>query len=153
MKLVLLLVFACALFVSVSFAHAQGTGGKNLRGLRSANLAIENLSNAAAQCGIDKPLLETSLRFILQQSRLRLVSDAHVYIYLRVTVVPSCAADITLKVDAPVTISYNKESTLAGIWEAGLTLTSPRSEAARDTANAVERLAKQLVADWSAVNQ
>src|ERR1041385_7272833 len=140
-------VFAATLFLGVSLAHAQGTA-KNLRGLRSADLAVENLSDAAAQCGIDKPLLETSLRFILQQSRLRLESNARAYIYLRVTVLANCASDVTLKVNAPVTILHNKESTLAGIWEAGVTRAGMRGEAARDTADVVERLAKQLVADW-----
>ena len=65
MKKILKIVFS-SLFVS-SFAYAE------LKGISKMNLLVEDLSSKAASCGITTKKIETSVKYILSNSRIRII--------------------------------------------------------------------------------
>ena len=65
MKKILKIVFL-SLFVS-SFAYAE------LKGISKMNLLVEDLSSKAATCGITTKKIETSVKYILSNSRIRII--------------------------------------------------------------------------------
>ena len=126
-----------------------------LGGLHRLNLVVETLSAGAAQCGVTKDLLETSLRFIIGQSRIIIVGEGEprdAYIYLQVTMLgrPICAANVYLGVSTFVTVNLTNHVTYARVWDANTVRTG--GDAPRGVSDDVEQLAKQLVNDWSAAN-
>ena len=60
----------------------------NLTGVRRIDIAIEDLDADSAVCQITKESIDTVIRFVLQQSKLRIVSDPATFdgfIYIAVT--------------------------------------------------------------------
>ena len=59
--------FLITIFLSVyvsSFAHAE------LKGISRVNILIEDLSNKAVSCGVTKKKIETSVKYILSNSKI-----------------------------------------------------------------------------------
>jgi hypothetical protein len=129
---------------------------EKLRGLKEIKIVVEELPSGAAKCGINESALETSMRFILQQSRLQVVPNTPAFVYLNVAVLAlstTCVTSVSLRALVPVTILHNQTRALANIWERETLLTSSPSNAGQRTSNEVESLAKQLVVDWSSANK
>lgn len=104
-------------------------------------------------CGVNKDDLMTSLRFVVSQSRMK-ISDSHLTptIYLNVNIFDDCsAANVRLEVYTFATIPENHVYGTVTIWD-DEHLLGGRSDMSSRVANAVERLAKSLVVDWSSVN-
>jgi hypothetical protein len=127
-----------------------------LGGIPVFAISIDQLNQNAEKCGITHTGLDKSLRTVLGQSRIRTLSqysglDNEGIILLNVNVLPGCARTITLKVATDVTIAASNRSTLATVWEDRLVRVG--SGAAKDTSDAVERLAKEFVDAWNSANR
>ena len=81
MKKILKIVFL-SLFVS-SFAYAE------LKGISKMSLLVEDLSSKAASCGITVRKIETSVKYILSNSRIRIIDKLQVgtpTLYIQATI-------------------------------------------------------------------
>jgi hypothetical protein len=137
-------------------ANSAAAGSREaapLKGLTTFFILIEAVPPEAAECGIDKESVETSLRFILGQSRMKITSDelAANDIYVRVNVLQRCIFNIELQVLTAVTITQtNQKYHEAVIWEREVL--GSVANAGQATQQNIERLAKALVNDWNSVN-
>src|SRR5690349_607284 len=100
-----------ALFVSLIACFAGGVLAQKdmLRGINDVYLAIESLDQDATNCNVQQDTIETALRFVLQQSKLKLaaaISNAG-YLYARATITSACAIAYSLELKVPVTVSAN----------------------------------------------
>ena len=68
MRLMSLLIWGLALLLNSAAANAETVEAANLRGLKSFDILVEDLSDEAARCGVTKNKLDTELLFILGQS-------------------------------------------------------------------------------------
>jgi anti-sigma-K factor RskA len=153
------IVLAIASLATISLpAAAQNLQNFNaypLGGITKFAILVEPMSPDAARCGITADQVETSVRFIIGQSKMELSSlnsdPLLPEIYVNVTALSNCAAFASLEVKTTVTILASKQLwTGATIWDAGVIRTGPN--AGQSVADIVERLAKQLVNDWNTVN-
>ncbi len=143
---------AAVLLQSPALAIAS-VGGDNLKGLRSMHVVVEAVRPNA--CGVTTQALETGLRSIVAQSRLKFVpyNVTTPALHLRVTMLSDCsAAYLDLAVYTTAVIEPTKvPAYTATIWEDG-SLLGGWPEMRSRVAQTVEDLAKEFVADWSAAN-
>jgi hypothetical protein len=81
MKKILEIVFL-SLFMN-SFAHAD------LKGISKMDLLVEDLNKKAISCGVTKEKIETSVKYILSNSRIRIIDKfqrATPTLYIQITV-------------------------------------------------------------------
>jgi hypothetical protein len=131
-------------------ARGQAAESSNLTGIRTLGYLVESISSN--ECGIRAEDVETSLNFVLSQSRIRVVPSADSYVYVNVSVLEDCnAADVTVSVETPARIVANSRYTIVNVWHDGSLLTG-RSEMRERVLSEVETLMKRLVVDWSSVN-
>lgn len=137
--------------------NAQSTDTPTLAGLRSFTIVIGNLDEEdEASCGVTRTGLYTGLRSVLGQSDIAITDNVRTrdgIIYLQVTVLSDCTANIDLNVQASVTIEKTGVRIFAPVWERARLRTglSGRSAGAAIT-QSVEETAELLVDDWNAVN-
>jgi hypothetical protein len=150
-----------ALLATISLptaASSQNTDVPFLAGLRSFTIAIANLDEKDEKsCGVTRTGLFTSLRSVLGQSDIIVADDARTrdgIIYLQVTVLSNCAANITLNVQTSVTVNKTGARIFAPVWERERFRTglSGRSAGAA-IRESVEGVATMLVNDWNSVNE
>ena len=153
------IICALAAMLSISAAaNAQNTDVPTLAGLRSFTILIANLDDEdETKCGVTRTALYTRLRSILGQSDMTITDDVQArdgIIYLQVTVLSNCTANIALNVQASVTIEKTGTRIFAPVWERTRLRTglSGRSAGAAIT-QSVGDTAKLLVDDWNAVNK
>lgn len=150
--------FALLAMISLSTAaSAQSTGVPFLAGLRSFTIAIADLDNEdETNCGVTRTGLFTSLRSVLGQSDMVITDDLRTrdgIIYLQVTVLSNCTANITLNAQASVTINKTGARIFAPVWERERFRTGLRGRSAgAEIRESVEDIAAMLVNDWNSVN-
>jgi hypothetical protein len=103
-------IFALLAMISISTAaSAQSTDVPFLAGLRSFTIVIASLDEEdETSCGLTSTGLYTSLRSVLGRSDIAVTDDTRTrdgIIYLQVTVLSNCTANITLNVQTSVTIN------------------------------------------------
>jgi len=107
-------------------------------------------------CGPTKKDIDTGLRYVLSQSRIKLAEGLgpSSAIYVNVALVDDCsAANVRIEVLANVRITETNQPVYgATIWEDGGGVLSGRSNMRSHILEEVERLTKKLVVDWSSVN-
>jgi len=139
-------------------ASSQNTDVPFLAGLRSFTIVIANLDEKdETSCGVTRTGLFTSLRSVLGQSDIIVTDDARTrdgIIYLQVTVLSNCTANITLNVQTSVTVNKTGARIFAPVWERERFRTglSGRSAGAA-IRESVEGVATMLVNDWDSVNE
>lgn len=142
---------AALCFGVTGHASAASDTALALRGLQRFEIVVEDVSQTAAQCGIAREKLDTSLRSIVGQSRITLVDAVpDATMYLNVSVLSDCTARVTLEVFTGVTVEKTGQPTVATIWNDGI-LGRGADPAAQVDAIIVE-LAKGLVNDWTSAN-
>jgi hypothetical protein len=150
-------IFALLAMSSISTAAgAQSTDVPFLAELRSFTIVIANLDeDDETSCGLTSTGLYTSLRSVLGQSDIAVTDDTRTdgIIYLQVTVLSNCTANITLNVQTSVTINKTGARIFAPVWERERFRTglSGRSAGAA-IRQSVEGIATMLVNDWNSVN-
>ena len=140
--------------VATTSASARTYQTKNLAGLTRFFLIIDGLNDNWKMCGVTKESLETSLRFILGQSKIKLVEDGgeQGVIALSVNVNRNCAINYDILVKTNVWILATKQIALgATIWNEGWVMSG--GNAAVDFSGLIENAAKVLVNDWNSVNK
>ena len=151
-------IFALLAMISISTAAgAQSTDVPFLAGLRSFTIVIANLDeDDETSCGLTSTGLYTSLRSVLGQSDIAVTDDARTrdgIIYLQVTVLSNCTANITLNVQTSVTINKTGARIFAPVWERERFRTGLRGRSAGAAIRqSVEGIATMLVNDWNSVN-
>lgn len=151
-------VFALLTMISVSTpANAQTTDVPFLAGLRSFTIAIADLDEEdETSCGVTRTGLYTSLRSVLGQSDMEITDDVRTgdgIIYLQVTVLSNCTANIALNVQTGVTINKTGARIFAPVWERERLRTGlSRRSAGGAIRQSVEAVATALVNDWNSVN-
>ena len=151
-------VFALLTMISVSTpANAQTTDVPFLAGLRSFTIAIADLDEEdETSCGVTRTGLYTSLRSVLGQSDMEITDDVRTgdgIIYLQVTVLSNCTANIALNVQTGVTINKTGARIFAPVWERERLRTGlSRGSAGGAIRQSVEAVATALVNDWNSVN-
>ena len=149
-------VFALLMMISTP-ASAQTTDVPFLAGLRSFTIAIADLeAEDETSCGLTRTGLYTSLRSVLGQSDIEVTDDARTrdgIIYLQVTVLSNCTANITLNVQTSVTINKTGTRIFAPVWERERFRTGLKGRSAGAAiTQSIEAIATTLVTDWSSVN-
>lgn len=150
-------IFALLAMISISTAaSAQSTDVPFLAGLRSFTIVIANLDEEdETSCGLTSTGLYTSLRSVLGRSDIAVTDDTRTdgIIYLQVTVLSNCTANISLNVQTSVTINKTGARIFAPVWERERFRTglSGRSAGAA-IRQSVEGIATMLVNDWNSVN-
>jgi hypothetical protein len=151
-------VFALLTMIAISTpVNAQTTDVPFLAGLRSFTIAIADLDEEdETSCGLTRTGLYTSLRSVLGQSDIKVTDDARTrdgIIYLQVTVLSNCTANITLNVQTAVTINKTGARIFAPVWERERFRTGlSRRSAGAAISQSVEAIATTLVTDWNSVN-
>ena len=151
-------IFALLAMISIPAAvSAQSTDVPFLAGLRTFTIVIAGLDDEdETSCGVTSTGLYTSLRSALAQSDIAVTDDVRIrdgIIYLQVTVLSNCTANITLNVQTSVTINKTGARIFAPVWERERFRTglSGRSAGAA-IRQSVEGIATMLVNDWTSVN-
>ena len=149
-------VFALLMMISTPVS-AQTTDVPFLAGLRSFTIAIADLdAEDETSCGLTRTGLYTSLRSVLGQSDIEVTDDARTrdgIIYLQVTVLSNCTANITLNVQTSVTINKTGTRIFAPVWERERFRTGLKGRSAGAAiTQSIESIATTLVTDWSSVN-
>ena len=149
-------VFALLMMISTPVS-AQTTDVPFLAGLRSFTIAIADLDEEdETSCGLTRTGLYTSLRSVLGQSDIEVTDDARArdgIIYLQVTVLSNCTANITLNVQTSVTINKTGTRIFAPVWERERFRTGLKGRSAGAAiTQSIEAIATTLVTDWSSVN-
>jgi hypothetical protein len=149
--LLIALIFAVASLTAAAPASA-GIEALPLKGIRSLSVLIEEVSPNS--CGVTKADLETDVRYVLSQSRIKIVDNVFGgYVYVAVTVLDDCsAANVEIAVEVNAVISRTKREELVDIWDK-TELLGGRSEMQTRIGDTVEQLTKKLVVDWASVNQ
>jgi len=151
-------IFTLLTMIAVSTpANAQTTDIPFLAGLRSFTIAIADLdAEDETSCGLTRTGLYTSLRSVLGQSDIEVTDDVRTrdgIIYLQVTVLSNCTANITLNVQTSVTINKTGTRIFAPVWERERLRTGlSRRSAGEAIRQSVEAVATALVNDWNSVN-
>jgi hypothetical protein len=151
-------IFAMLAAISVSTAaRAQSTDVPFLAGLRSFTIAIADLDDEdETSCGLTSTGLYTSLRSVLGRSDIVVTDDARTrdgIIYLQVTVLSNCTANIALNVQTSVTVNKTGARIFAPVWERERLRTGlSRRSAGAAIRESVESVATTLVDDWNSVN-
>lgn len=98
-------------------AHSQSYKSSALANLPRVGIVIEDLSEDGKKCCLSRSDLATSLRFILQQSKLKLATEPFFvpYVYLRVMALRTCTVSVILH----VTDAVRSERTGANVIYAG----------------------------------
>jgi len=157
MKTIQMLWITLGIVLIASAAGAQSLNTGDLAKVRSLGIVIEDLNAAALRCGITKNGLDTSLRFIIGQSKIEIAKTALItdakdgFIHLEVIVQNNCAALVSLSVYSNVTIQSSGKFAQAAIWTQNGIRTG--GNASVDTKELVEEAAKMLVNDWNSVNK
>jgi hypothetical protein len=140
---------AFAVFIALQSTSALADDS-DLQGLHSFKIVIEDVT--PNDCGLTQSDLQTSLSFVLSQSRIKINPSVFGFIYVNVNIFTDCsAASIVLEVDQPVHISPTGKFTTATIWDTGSLLEGSDDMRKRVT-DRVETLAKKLVVAWSTAN-
>jgi hypothetical protein len=147
------LLFGLCVLFAVASAQAQ----QALKGLREFRVVIEDLDGNAKACGITASLINTSLRFVIQQSKIRLTeSYGRPWIYIRVSVLSPqlgfCTYSTEMTVTAKIFVQESTESGWGKIWDKVVLSMYAISDTPKMVSATVESLAKQLVVDWATVN-
>lgn len=151
--------------ISVLFAAAGSQASelenKNLNGTKQF-LVIPSVTGeeAAKSCGVNREEIDTSVKFVLQQSRIQTRIDygkPFVFLianqtFLYDTSTRICAFASALEVSSDVTISDTGRLGFATIWKRGSVAFGPAVGTKRQAADVIERLVKELVVAWSAAN-
>ena len=150
-------VFTLLMMMISPPVSAQTTDVPFLAGLRSFTIAIADLDQEdETSCGLTRTGLYTSLRSVLSQSDIEITDDARTrdgIIYLQVTVLSNCTANITLNVQTSVTINKTGTRIFAPVWERERFRTGLKGRSAGAAiAQSLEAIAATLVSDWSSVN-
>jgi len=138
-------------------ASASAQTNERLRGIKAFELVIEDLPEAAKTCGIDRKALETSGRFVLGQSRVRIDPKAQAYLYILLNVVTLPSRDICiyyLQVSArgAAMALENNAFVMGELWTSGSVGSASRRDLPRDTVMYLEQYLKEFVVAWSKVN-
>src|SRR5262245_1321753 len=151
-------VFAMLAMIALSTqARAQSTDVPFLAGLKSFTIVIANLDQEdETSCGLTSTGLYSSLRSALGQSDIAVTDDARTrggIIYLQVTVLANCTANITLNVQTSVTINKTGARIFAPVWERERFRTGLSGrKAGAAIRQSVEDIGMLLVTDWNSVN-
>lgn len=143
--------YLLALWCLIGVVNAANAD-EDLRGINGFGLFVGNLDDDAKKCGITKATIETSIRFILQQSKIKLQDGSSHVIATDMVVLDNCAFSWRLELWAPVTITPNKRTTIAPIWLTGGISTGPQASADQRAGRAFEAGSKRLVSAWSQGN-
>lgn len=147
----ILVAFAILWFGATGAASAASDTALALRGLQRFQMLVEDVNQNAAQCGIGRESLETSLRSTVGQSRMILVdAAADATIYLNVSVLSDCTARVTLEVFTGVTVEKTGQRTVATIWNNGIL--GRGADPAAQVDAMIGEIAKALVNDWTSAN-
>ncbi len=154
-----------AILAALLSASSATWANDMLRGVNNLSLVIESLDSDAMECGVTKTDIEMGVRFILQQSKIRLSKEARGGMIYVGTIVGKtgggstlfCIATFSMEVavmGTVRTVEYGvlKED-LVTLWSQRTLLSLPRQAPGKKTSEAIEGLAKRLVVDWSKVNQ
>ena len=148
------LVAVAAASLCPQVVSAQTVQALGLVGIREVGILIERLDKGAAGCGVDTQTLTTSLKFVLQQSRIKISDnpDDKPYLYLNLNILPDCTASVMLILFAGATIDHTQRHVTANVWQDGGLMTSYKHTARQRISNYVESLAKKFVVDWNFAN-
>jgi len=144
-------LFMTAAIGLLANAPALPSISTNLTKLSTLAVLVEDVNSNS--CGLTKEDVDTSLRFVLNQSKIFIPNaGAQDYIYLNVSILDDCsAASVELNVNSEVKVVSNQRVVYgATIWNEGELLSGPNMRSRVMTA--VEELAKRLVVVWSSVN-
>lgn len=151
-------IFAVFAMMSIPAAvNAQSTDVPFLAGLRSFTIVIANVDEEdETSCGITSTGLYTSLRSVLAQSDMAVTDDVRTrdgIIYLQVTALSDCTANVALNVQTSVTINKSGARIFAPVWERERLRTGLKGRSAGAAIRqSVESIATLLVDDWNSVN-
>jgi hypothetical protein len=133
----------------VSNASAQWDT-EHLKGLTAFDVVVEQISSNI--CGVDEDDVKSNTQSVLTQSRMPVDVSAPSDIYVNVNVLDDCtAAQITISVNTPVTITRTNSFAIATVWSEGVLL-SGRADMKDRVMREVQTLTKKLVVDWSSMN-
>jgi hypothetical protein len=148
-----------AVLFSMVAASAWAQKDQALRGMASADIVIEAISEEATACGVTKSALDTSVRFVLGQSRIKINSSVTFpTIYININVIrlkgiDFCVFNYFAAFRAPaIVISNNAFVAGADLWSEGGIGAYPRSETRRAVTENIEGLIKNLVVEWNKTN-
>jgi len=153
-----LLIALLPCVILLGAVYSTEAGAQALGKINNFNIVIENLPPGASSCGVTEETLEDSLRFILQQSRIKVVKQVgRNWLYLNVNViylpeVRHCVYAVQLQVNTQAVILANNQSASVVISEKGGSGIAEQNQAAKKINEMVETLAKSLVAAWSKDN-
>src|SRR4051812_38319022 len=96
----MLRIIIAVLLATVSLvALGQSSTQKGLAGINNVGILVDGLDADATACGLSEEALQTSLRFVLQQSRIRVVDNSRsdgTYLYVNVATLDNCAVSVYL---------------------------------------------------------
>ena len=155
---------AIAAVVAALFLYPRGANAldEDLKGLQNVRVVVDELPPETLACGYTRSALETSLLFVLGQSKITISAIGTPlpsgpgpisYLHLRLLTTgsrPLCATRFDLSLTTGVTVGATKDYTFAEVWSWGGLQTGQDTPAL--LAN-VELGAKTFVNAWNSANK
>jgi hypothetical protein len=151
-------LWIAAFLLSMISVSAWAQQDQVLRGFASARLVIEDLDENAKSCGVTESALDTSARFVLSQSRIKIdPSPSGPFIYIATNVMrlsnrESCVYSYILSFNAAARVVANNVVASTEIWSTSGVGIAPRSNTPRVLTEAIDAITKRFVVEWSKVN-
>lgn len=158
MKRLFLCVFVLA--AMPSFAIAQRIPIE-LKGVRTLGVVVEDLDKDAENCGITKDLLDSSVRFVIQQTKLRLqdyvTADGFVYVSANMIFLSarnSCVYSLAVQFSThgQSVTQYGSGDFLMTVFERNMVGINERYRTPEQVGKAVEQMVKQFIGAWLRAN-
>lgn len=139
--------------------HAQ-SGDKSLQGIKSVFVLVEDLDEAARQCGISADALDAAVRIPISNSRLGLSKESFgAYLYVNVVALRLnsgiCAVNLQLRFTRWVWFAPNAnplDSAYGSVWDRGELRTGSSATIGRSVVESLEGLTKQFIGAWLKAN-
>jgi len=79
----------------------SGNANATMKGIFEVELMVENLSNYAKECSVTKQKIETAVKYILQNSKIKIKDSYSAVLYVKVGVIKAgdvCTANLDISV-------------------------------------------------------
>jgi len=126
--------------------------------LESVKFLVEDLPDEAKACGIQKADLETAAGFAILGTKLQINSSANWFLYYRTLIrylgpIRGCAIYVGLEARRRAIAEHNKATEWATFWEYSSLGVVSESDSKKEVLNAVDRITKVFLIEWSKQNQ
>jgi hypothetical protein len=150
----------CLVILALCAGDTHARDVSALKGLDSFYLLVDEVSAGSTACGLDERAIRNSIEHSLANSRLKITAsdsgptlDVNIATaYARDSALCTSSVQLLLYVTQSVSIAetHNEASVPVMLWHSGTLIVTGKRHHPEQVASALEEMAKNLLADWTA---